>query len=91
MTGHIQASRKRGISVRRWPKRVVARSTALRWKRSMTQFEPTQQESIEQTNEHRSGITELHECPVCGAIGLAERILEHDCEAFLEHKIGVDH
>ena len=59
--------------------------------RSMTQFEPTQQEGIEQTDEHRSGVTELHECPVCGAIGLAERILEHDCEAFLDHKKGVDH
>ena len=26
----------------------------------------------------------LRECPVCGAIGLEERIDEHDCQAFLE-------
>jgi len=24
----------------------------------------------------------LAECPVCGAIGLPERILDHDCAAF---------
>lgn len=28
--------------------------------------------------------TELDECIVCGATGLAERIEEHDCEAFVE-------
>lgn len=26
---------------------------------------------------------ELSECVVCGAVGLAERINNHDCEAFL--------
>jgi hypothetical protein len=26
--------------------------------------------------------TELKECPVCGAVGLPERIEDHDCEAF---------
>jgi len=57
----------------------------------MSQFEPTQQEDVEQTNEHRSGDTELQECSVCGAIGLTERIIEHDCQAFLDHKKGVDH
>lgn len=25
----------------------------------------------------------LHECPVCGAIGLNERINDHGCAAFL--------
>ncbi len=30
---------------------------------------------------------ELEECPVCGAIGLPERIEEHDCEVFLEGRI----
>lgn len=25
---------------------------------------------------------ELEECPVCGAVGLPERIEEHDCEDF---------
>lgn len=29
---------------------------------------------------------ELEECPVCGAVGLPERIEEHDCEAFLERR-----
>ena len=28
----------------------------------------------------------LRECPVCGAIGLAERIAEHDCRAFLARR-----
>ena len=26
----------------------------------------------------------LEECPVCGAIGLKERIEEHDCADFIE-------
>lgn len=25
----------------------------------------------------------LHECPVCGAVGLKERIEEHDCADFI--------
>lgn len=29
---------------------------------------------------------ELEECPVCGALGLPERIDDHDCEAFREHQ-----
>jgi len=57
----------------------------------MTRFELIQQEDIEQANEYRGGDTELKECPVCGAIGLAERIVEHDCEAFLELNEEVDH
>jgi hypothetical protein len=28
--------------------------------------------------------TELAECEVCGALGLPERIREHDCESFRE-------
>jgi len=28
--------------------------------------------------------TELHKCAECGAIGLTERIENHDCEDFLE-------
>ena len=30
----------------------------------------------------------LHECPVCGAIGLRERVAppNHDCEAFLARR-----
>jgi len=30
--------------------------------------------------------TELKECIVCGAVGLPERIKNHDCEEFLDHK-----
>ena len=33
-----------------------------------------------------SGGTELKECMVCGAIGLPERITNHDCEDFLDHR-----
>ncbi len=29
--------------------------------------------------------TELTECEICGAVGLPERILEHDCRVFLDH------
>ena len=29
---------------------------------------------------------QLAECPVCGAVGLPERIDTHDCEAFREWK-----
>ena len=28
----------------------------------------------------------LEECPVCGAVGLPERIEDHDCGAFREWK-----
>jgi len=28
--------------------------------------------------------TALRECPVCGAVGLPERITDHDCRAFVE-------
>jgi hypothetical protein len=27
-------------------------------------------------------MTELRECRVCGAVGLPERIADHDCDAF---------
>ncbi|WP_331234227.1 hypothetical protein [Natronorarus salvus] len=30
--------------------------------------------------------TDLLECPVCGALGLTERIVDHDCRAFLESR-----
>ena len=25
---------------------------------------------------------QLHECPVCGAVGVSERIADHDCSDF---------
>jgi hypothetical protein len=28
-------------------------------------------------------MTELEECPVCGATGLPERIEDHDCQDFI--------
>lgn len=31
-------------------------------------------------------MTELEECPVCGALGLPERIKNHDCQTFLERQ-----
>ena len=31
--------------------------------------------------------TELFECVVCGAVGLEERINNHDCRVFLERKL----
>jgi len=36
-------------------------------------------------SESSSGSTELHECMVCGAVGLPERISNHDCEDFLAY------
>ena len=27
---------------------------------------------------------ELQECPVCGAVGLPERIDDHDCTSFID-------
>ena len=37
-------------------------------------------------SESSSDRTELHECIVCGAVGLSERISNHDCENFLAYK-----
>lgn len=31
---------------------------------------------------------ELEECEVCGAIGLPERIEDHDCQRFIDWKEG---
>ncbi len=30
--------------------------------------------------------TALHECAICGAVGLPERIANHDCDDFLDHR-----
>jgi len=29
----------------------------------------------------------LEECPVCGAVGLPERIEAHDCSAFIDRRL----
>lgn len=33
----------------------------------------------------------LEECPVCGAVGLPERIQDHDCAAFRSWRAGDKH
>jgi len=33
-------------------------------------------------------MTQLEECPVCGAVGLPERIEDHDCRVFLTEVRG---
>ena len=62
--------------------------TSVRYlKKEREDFDPSIFESDEQTNqtdetdsEAASG-TELQECPVCGRIGLPERIADHDCQS----------
>ncbi|MDL0138889.1 hypothetical protein PNP85_05165 [Halobacterium salinarum] len=44
----------------------------------------TEQESVEQSNDQLG--PELKECPVCGAVGLPERIDDHNCQSFLEQR-----
>lgn len=41
----------------------------------------TEQETVEQSNDQLG--PELKECLACGAIGLPERIEDHDCQSFL--------
>jgi len=41
-------------------------------------------ESVEQHDDQLR--LELAECPVCGAVGLPERIENHDCQSFLERR-----
>jgi len=48
----------------------------------MTQSDRDEQESIEQCNDYRE--LKLEKCSVCGAIGLPERIDDHDCKTFSE-------
>jgi hypothetical protein len=48
----------------------------------MTNSDRERQESVEQRDNYLGA--RLEECPVCGAIGLPERIEDHDCRAFLE-------
>lgn len=38
------------------------------------------QDPVEQSDEYVESL--LEECPVCGAVGLPERIVDHDCRAF---------
>lgn len=44
----------------------------------------TYQESTEQSDNQLG--PELKECPVCSAVGLPERIKDHDCQSFLEQR-----
>jgi len=52
--------------------------------RTMSKSNPQQKEPT--ASDSASGGTELHECIVCGAVGLPERISNHDCEDFLAYK-----
>lgn len=47
----------------------------------MTNSERARQEPTEQADDYLG--PELAECPVCGAVGLPERIEDHDCRTFL--------
>jgi len=38
------------------------------------------------SGKHASVDAGLAECVVCGAVGLPERIANHDCNDFLDHK-----
>lgn len=49
--------------------------------RSMTESDSPRQEPVERDDTLGP---ELQECPVCLAIGLPERIENHDCNTFLE-------
>lgn len=50
----------------------------------MKQSDCTYQESTEQPDNQLG--PELKECPVCGAVGLPERIADHNCQLFLEQR-----
>lgn len=43
-------------------------------------------ESVAQDDQPAVLGPKLQECPVCGAIGLPERITDHDCQAFIERQ-----
>jgi len=54
----------------------------------------SKQERIESTDEHDSIGVELQECPVCGVLGLPERIEAHECrltETTSRPPLGSDH
>ncbi|MDL0118816.1 hypothetical protein PNQ29_03535 [Halobacterium salinarum] len=56
----------------------------------MHESDPPQEESVAQPDTQDCLGPELQECPVCGAVGLPERIEDHDCLAFLDQQ-GSDH
>jgi len=64
--------------------RLLSQATALRELRSMSESNLQPKEGS--ASDPASGSTELKECIVCGAVGLPERITNHDCEDFLDHK-----
>jgi len=49
----------------------------------MKDSESKPDESVEQ-NDQPPVDPNLEECPICGAVGLPERIAEHDCREFLD-------
>jgi len=57
---------------------------ALRKARSMSKSNSNTNEPT--AGNHANGSTELEECTVCCAVGLPERIQDHDCNDFLDHK-----
>lgn len=59
--------------------------TALRYPRSMTQSDLRRQEPVVDDEQSELG-PPLCECPVCGAIGLPERIEDHDCQTFRDSR-----
>lgn len=47
----------------------------------MKQSDRERQEVVEQHTDCLG--PQLRECPVCGVVGLPERIKDHDCQAFI--------
>ena len=45
---------------------------------------PDQEEVVAESEQS----IQLEECPVCGAVGLPERIAEHDCSLFRKWEQG---
>jgi len=54
--------------------------------KSRTMSESDSQPKESTASDPASGGTALKECIVCGAVGLSERITNHDCDDFLTYK-----
>jgi hypothetical protein len=64
--------------------RLLSQATALREVRSMSESNTQLKEGT--AGNSASVGTELKECVVCGAVGLPERITNHDCDDFLDNQ-----